>query len=124
MPNEDATDSRQSNAWKARASVDPEAVRGRSKGVYDVLLVLSRAREGLRADRIAEKAGMKARNANRVLSGLLKYGQVERSDAEYTREETDEGRVLPVRQAYTYRITERGLGRMEWLKENAPWDQR
>lgn len=122
MPNEDVQDSRQSNAWKARASVDPEAVRGRSKGVYDVLLVLSKAREGLRTDLIAEKAKMKARNANRVLSGLLKYGQVERSAAEYTKEELEDGRVLPVRQAYTYRITERGLGRMEWLKDNKPWE--
>lgn len=121
MPNEDATDSRQANAWKARAEVSPEAVRGRSRGVYDVLLVLSKAREGLRADLIAEKTGMKARNANRILAGMLKYGQVERSPAEYTRAETEDGRVLPVRQAFAYRITERGEGRMVWLKENKPW---
>jgi predicted transcriptional regulator len=123
MPNEDRTNARQANAWKARAGVSPEAVRGRSRGVFDVLSVLSGAREALPADQIAQFTGMKARNANRILSGLLKYGQVERSGVEYAQKEMEDGRMLPVRQAYAYRLTERGNDRLQWLKDNKPWDK-
>ncbi len=101
--------------------MDPESIRGRSRGVYDVLFVLSRAREALKADKVAEMAQMKPRNANRILSGLLKYGQVVRSEGEYTREEREDGKVLPVRTPFAYRITDRGIARMDWLKKNAPW---
>lgn len=111
----------------------------RSQGVLRVLSCLAKARERKKdpgtgverevyafvpSDRVAETVGMQIHNARRVLRSLRKYGQAEipaGQDLEYASGETRIGSPVPKKARYAYRITPRGLGRLEWLRENKPW---
>ena len=122
MPNEDRTNARQSNAWEARAKVDPDAVRGRSRGVFEVLCALTE--RGIHTTaQIAEKTGMKPRNAGRILLSLVLHSQVTEERPGYEAKEMPDGRTIPVRQPYNYAITQQGKKRMDWLARNTPWEK-
>lgn len=130
MDNVDDLLARTQKAREARASMDPERIRGRSKGVFEVLSALAEAQNVLTAVQIRELVGLNRGNAARILHSLWKRGQIARDgrDAdgekpEYSRGETAEGLPVPVRNAFTYVITDAGLARMEWLAENKPWER-
>lgn len=109
-------------AQEARASMDQSSVLGRSEGVYTVLRLLENG-EVWPSDRISEEVSMKRNNTNRILLSLMRHFQVKRvDDGKYAHEETEEGYMRPSRQTYVYRITDKGRGRLKWLRENKPWE--
>jgi transcription initiation factor IIE alpha subunit len=123
MVNDDDLKARMRPAWEARASKDPESIRGRSKGIYDVLGKLENGATW-RSDRLGEALDMKRNNINRILLSLTRQKCVERAEKpDYDLSETEDGRTLPVRLPYHYQITERGRQRLLWLRENKPWEQ-
>ncbi len=122
MPNVDPQDARIRPALESRRSIPQDQVRGRSGAVYAVLMALKDGRIHTSGD-VAGAAGMKARNANRVLLSLYRWGQVERPESpEYEPSERADGHPVPSRKAYRYRITDKGRARMEWLEANEPWE--
>jgi response regulator of citrate/malate metabolism len=114
---------RTEKARERSLEVRREAVRGRSGAVYAVLRTLSGAERPLSTSQVAQNAGLSIGNARRVLVGLVRKRQISREDVlQYEMIERPDGVPAPKRQQYSYQITPMGVGRMEWLKKNKPWE--